>query len=325
LNFFRRRQLLATALILTTGLALAGCPSTSDNATSKETTDGSSGAAAGAKKGNPNPAKLVFGFVPSAEANKIADSAKPMADFIASELGIPVETFTSTDYVGMIEAMDSKKVDIGSLPPLAYVLAKDKNAAEVIIKTSRHGSLTYHAMFTARADSGITSLEQAKGKRMAFTDANSTSGYLFPVAYMKKKGMDPETYFAQTIFAGSHDNAIRSVYDKSVDIAATYDDARNKLEKDPTTKDVKNKVVIIGKTDEIPNDTISVRTGLDPALVAKINAALIKYAHTPEGKKTLMDVYEVDDLVEAKDSDYDNVREVAKAMDFQLSSLAKKK
>ena len=310
-----RRSLLPVAALALTSLALTGCPS------GNNTTPGGEANPTAPSK----PTKLVFGFVPSAEANKIADSAKPMADFIAKEVGIPVETFTSTDYAGMIEAMDSKKVDIGSLPPLAYVLAKDKSAAEVIIKTSRHGSLTYHAMFTTRATSGLKSIEEAKGKRMAFTDANSTSGYLFPVAYLKKKGLDPETFFAQTTFAGSHDNAIRAVYDGSVDVAATYEDARNKLEKDPTTKDVKSKVVIIGKTDEIPNDTISVRTGLDPGLVKKIKEALIKYAHTPEGKKTLNDVYEVDDLVEAKDGDYDSVREVAKAMDYQLDRLKKKK
>lgn len=314
MNLTRRRALLTTTALVLTGLSLSGCPS-----------GGTSGGESPKETAPSKPTKLVFGFVPSAEANKIADSAKPMADFISKEVGIPVETYTSTDYAGMIEAMDSKKVDIGSLPPLAYVLAKDKNAAEVIIKTSRHGSLTYHAMFTARATSGLKSIEEAKGKRMAFTDANSTSGYLFPVAYLKKKGLDPETFFAQTTFAGSHDNAIRAVYNGDVDVAATYDDARNKLEKDPTTKDVKTKVVIIGKTDEIPNDTISVRTGLDPELVKKIKEALIKYAHTEEGKKTLADVYEVDDLVEAKDGDYDSVREVAKTMDYQLTNLQKKK
>ena len=304
-----RRPLIFAAASVVTALALSGCPS---------------GDKKPADSAPATPTKLVFGFVPSAEANKIADSAKPMADFVSKEIGIPVETFTSTDYAGMIEALDSKKVDISSLPPLAYVLAKDKNAAEVIIKTSRHGSLTYHSMFTAKFGSGISKIEDAKGKRMAFTDANSTSGYLFPVAYLKKKGLDPETYFSQTTFAGSHDNAIRAVYNGDVDVAATYDDARNKLEKDPTTKDVKTKIVKIGQTDEIPNDTISVRSGLDPALVAKIKAALLKFKATPEGKKVLEDVYEVDDLVEAKDADYDSVRAVAKALDYKLTSLKKK-
>ncbi len=66
---------------------------------------------------------------------------------------------------------------------------------------------------------------------------------------------------------------------------------------------------MIGKTDEIPNDTFSVRKDLDPALAEKIKAALLKYAATPEGKKTLLDTYAIDGLVEAKDEDYEVVRQ----------------
>jgi phosphonate transport system substrate-binding protein len=92
----------------------------------------------------------------------------------------------------------------------------------------------------------------------------------------------------------------------------------------PPSKDVKTKVVKIGDAGEIPNDTISVRTGLDPGLVAKIKAALLKYAETPDGKKTLKQVYDVDGMVDAKDSDYDPVRVVARSMDVQLSAIDNK-
>ena len=268
---------------------------------------------------------LVLGFVPSTEADKIAEDAQPMADYLTKALGVPVTTFTSTQYSGLIEAMGSGKVDIGSLPPLGYVLAKDKGAADVLLKTIRHGHITYHSMFIARADSGIKSIEDAKGKRMAFVDPASTSGFLFPAEYLKKHNIDYKTFFSQYVFAGGHDSAVRAVYDKDLDVAAVYDDARDKLESQPTYKDVKQKVVKIGDAGEIPNDTLSVRTGLDPALVAKIKAALIAYAASPDGKKTLKSVYDVDGVVDAKDSDYDPVRDVARDMNVQLSAIDKPK
>lgn len=293
--------------------ALAGC---GDNAASN---GGGTGGNASAGSRGATPDKLIFGFVPSLEADKIAESAKPMADFIAKEIGIPVETYTSTNYTGLIEAMGSGKVDIGALAPFAYTLAADQNAARVLLKSSRHGAVTYHAIYLARADSGIKSIEQAKGKRMAWVDPASASGYLFPAAYLKAKGNDPDTFFASTTFAGGHDNAIRAVYNGDVDVCSVYDDARNKVEQ--ALPDVKKKVVVIGKTDEIPNDTFSVRPGLDPALVDKIKAALLKYAATPEGKQTLLDTYEIDGLAEAKDSDYEVVRQTAKAMGVDLKAL----
>ena len=314
-----RRTFLTLAAFFAAAVSL-----TASGCDTKPAGDGTTGASGGSDaKGDANPKKLVFGFVPSVEADKIAKDAQPMADFLTKELGMPVETFTSTEYAGLIEAMGSGKVDIGSLTPLGYVLAKNQNYADVILKTKRRGSLTYHGMFVARADSGIKTIEDAKNKRMAWVDPQSTSGYLFPAAYLKNKNLDPDTFFAQTTFAGSHDGAIRAVYNGDVDVASVYDDARNKVEAE--YPDVKTKVVSIGQTDEIPNDTISVRPTLDPALVEKIKAALLKYAETPDGKKTLLTVYEVDGMVEAKDADYDPVRVVAKKMDIQLKDLDKPK
>jgi phosphonate transport system substrate-binding protein len=279
-----------------------------------------------ADAGGGKPSKLILGFVPSVEADKIADTAKPMADFVSKEIGIPIETFTSTDYAGMVEAMGSKKVDIGSLSPFAYVLAKDQSAADVMLKTSRRGSYTYPWMFVARADSGIKKVSDAKGKKIAFVDASSTSGYLYPAYYLKQNGYEPDKFFSQTTFAGGHDTAVRAVYNGDVDVAAVYDDARTKVEK-AGIKDIKQKVVIIYNSkgaDEIPNDTISLRTGMDPELAGKIKAAFLKYAASPEGKKVLEEVYEVDNLAEAKDSDYDPVRAVAKDMGVNLQTIQKK-
>ncbi|GAB4454688.1 MAG: phosphate/phosphite/phosphonate ABC transporter substrate-binding protein [Armatimonadaceae bacterium] len=316
-----RRAFPALLLSLFVGglLFSAGCDGgTPDNGTGE---NGNTAKAAS----NARPEKLVFGFVPSAEAATIADSAKPMADFIAKEIGIPVETFTSTDYAGMVEAMGSGKVDIASFGPFSYVLANDQGAAEVILKTSRRGSFTYPWMFVARADSGIAKIEDAKGKKIAFVDPSSTSGYLYPAYYLKKQDLDPNDFFSQVIFAGSHDTAVRNVYQGTVDVAAVYDDVRDKLVK--TLPDVKDKVKVLyttrGTSGEIPNDAIAVRPGLSEELKTQIKQALLKYAEVEEGKKTLAEVYDVDALTEAKDEDYNPVRDVAKMMDVNLRMFEK--
>lgn len=318
MTFTRRAFVTLAALLLTSTLfSASGCNNTPSSGTVNDKDDLPTAASA-------RPEKLVFGFIPSTEADTIAEDAKPMAAFISKEIGIPVETMTTTDYVGLVEAMGSKKVDIGSLAPLIYVLAKDQGAAEVLLKTSRKKSLTYHSVFMVRADSGIKTMEQLKGKRVAFVDPSSASGYLFPAYHLKQKGIaDIDKFFSYVAYLGAHDKAVTAVYNGDVDAAAVYDTARNKVLK--TMPDVMEKVVVLEETQAIPNDTISVRTGLDPALVEQIKQALLKYASSEEGKKTLASVYEVDALVEAKDSDYDSVREVAKAMGVQLKDIGAKK
>lgn len=300
--------------------ALSGCNNSGETA---ENAPASPGSAPAPTAKSEMPTKLTMGFVPSVEADKIAEDAQPIADFLTKELGIPVTNYTSTDYVGLVEAMKSGRVDIGALPPLAYVLAKDKGAAEVILKASRKGKLTYRSMFIVKTDSGIKTLEDAKGKRIAFVEQASTSGYLFPVALLKKKGYEPEKYFSQVMMAGSHDRAAMAVYNGDVDIAAVYEDVRNNMEK--TTPDVKRKLTPIAYSDEIPNDTFSVRPGLPAELKEKIKVALLAFAKTPDGKKVLHAIDDTDDLTEVKDSDYDPVREVARSMDVKLDMFDKKK
>jgi phosphonate transport system substrate-binding protein len=264
--------------------------------------------------GPAHPDHLVLGFVPAQEADKISDSAKPLADFLSKELKIPVTSFTATTYIGLVEGVGSAKVDIGMLSSLAYVLAHEQYGAGVILRSIRHGSGTYHTMFIARADSGIKSLEDAKGKKIAFVDPASASGYLFPAAYLKSKGMDSEKYFRREFFAGGHDKAVMAVYNGDVDVAAVFDDAREKIDK-KTYPDVFQKVVKIGTTGEIPNDTVSVRKGLDPALVKQITDAFIKFAHSKVGKDTLKKLYGIEDLEPTTNADYEVVRQTARTME----------
>ncbi|MDX1934347.1 MAG: phosphate/phosphite/phosphonate ABC transporter substrate-binding protein [Capsulimonadales bacterium] len=326
---FTRRLFVVCAVSLLTSITAftAGCGETTPEAGNAS---GAPSAGASPATSGETPKELVLGFTPAAEATKVGDYAKPLAEHLGKELGIPVKTFTSTDYSGLVEAMGSGKVDIGAVPPLAYVLASDQQAAKVILKVQRKDkttgkpTLTYRAMFVAKAGSGIKKIEDAKGKRMAFVDPSSTSGYLFPAAYLKAKGYDPESFFSQLIYAGSHDRAVQSVYNGDVDVAACYDDVRDLLVKNGV-KDAKEKVVIVEYTGEIPNDTISVRANMDEALTNRIKSILIAYAKTEEGKKTLDNLYQAVDLVEAQDSDYDSVREVAKSMDVQLSMFSKDK
>jgi phosphonate transport system substrate-binding protein len=218
--------------------------------------------------------------------------------------------------------MGSGQVDIGALAPFAYVLAHSDNGARVLLKSSRKGALTYHAMFLARADSGIKSIEEAKGKRMAWVDAASASGYLFPAAYLKTKGMDPDTFFFRHDIRRQPRQRDTGRLQRRRGCVQRVRRRAQQGRKTAPRREAKGRP--IGKTDEIPNDTFSVRKDLDPALAEKIKAALLKYAATPEGKKTLLDTYEIDGMAEAKDEDYEVVRQTARAMDIDLEALDNK-
>lgn len=320
---WKRASVGLLAAVLT--VAVAGCGGAKETTKQNEPTAQAPAA--------PEIKKLVIGFVPSQDAAGIGDKVKPMSDFLTKELGIEVEAFVGTNFVAVVEGMGSNKVDIGFLNPLSYVMASNDYGASVILKSVRKGADTYRAQLTVRKDSGIPACDTAKdatckatfealkGKTMAFVDAASTSGYLFPASFMKGNGIDFKegAFFAKTPFLGSHDNAIKAVYNKEADASWTFEDARENLVKSGLA-DAKDVLIQAAFTTPIPNDTVSVRKGLPADLVAKIKAGLLKFAETDEGKKVLKDLYTIDGFKDGSDADYKVVKDMAANMGLDVKA-----
>jgi len=193
--------------------------------------------------------------------------------------------------------------------------------------TVRNGLHKYRGQFIARSDSDIKSLQDIQGKVIAYTDAASTSGYIYPSAILKQNGITPKDYF----FAGGHPQAILAVYSGRADVGCSYwspsdsagkpMDAREKLL--DTYPDVFEKVKIVGYTDWIPNDTVTFRKDLPPELQGLIVQTLYRYAQSPEGKKVLKTLYDIDGLEYATDEDYEIVRTTLKSMNMDPADLLK--
>jgi phosphonate transport system substrate-binding protein len=268
------------------------------------------------------PKELKVQFVPSQAAETLEAKAKPLEKLLGDRLGIPVKVSVSTNYNTIIEAMASKQVDVGFLPPTAYVLAHDKKAADVILQSQRYGVKedgsntdqlvdNYKSMIVVKKDSPINSLADLKGKKIAWQDVTSTAGYIYPAAEMKKAGVDPEKDVQGTTVKG-HDKGILSVLNGDVDAAAVFEDARNNVKKDKP--DVFEKTKVIYRTQGIPNDTVAVRSDMDKAWKDKIAQAFMDIAKDPEGLKIVKDIYTHVGYVKAEDKNFDIVREYQKAV-----------
>ena len=282
----------------------------------------------------PAQTKLIMAFVPSGEARTIIESGSRIAQLLEMATGYRFETFVATSFAGVIEAMGAGRADIGWLNTFSYVIAHQKYGVEVRLVTVRFGLPYYRAEIITQAASGITSLADLRGKNFAFVDPASTSGYLFPLAALKKAGYDPQKFFGQTVFAGSHNNVVLAVYQGRADAGSVYDDARGTVQK--TLLDVMEKVKVIWYSDPIPNDTVSFRRDLPEDVKARVEKALLRFAETPAGLDALKSLYEIEALadysllrtkykvqVPSLDSFYDPVRDVARYAGINLEELIK--
>ncbi len=277
------------------------------------------------------PDQLVFGFVPSREADVLVDSADELAAVLSEATGIPVEPFISQDYVGLVEAMASEQAHIGAFGPLALVRAIDRAGVEIILQSERRGTFTYHTQYMTNApekycddepqadDNGMLwcngTLEAAEGPvggdaiaridgPIAFVDPSSASGYLIPALQLIEQGHDLSEL--TTTFAGGHDNSVSAVYHGDVEVGLSFDDARGIVTGE--LPDVGERVVVFAFSEEIPNDGMAVVGTLPDELKQLIQQALLDYAATEAGQEVLFELYEIEGLAPATADQYDVMR-----------------
>lgn len=267
--------------------------------------------------------EVVMGFNPAENADVVETNSKLFSKYYQERTGLKVKTFIATDYTALIEALRSGQIDFAWLPPFSYIKAEEMAGAEVLLKAVRKGQAVYYSAIITRSDKKINSIEDLKGKNVAWVDPSSVSGHIFPKAnLMKKKGLDPDKFFGKQVFSGAHDALVLAVLNGTVDAGATFcngpkgeDGAWNQF---LTAADAK-KVRVLFVTDPITGDTMATSKKFirdNKPIVDKTVAMLKDMSNTEEGKKILKALYRIDAMVPATSKEYDAVREAAKTLNI---------
>lgn len=300
-----RKKLLPAAAAIATLAMLAGC---APSGNSDNTEDDS---------------PLTLQFVPTRTEENMEAAAQPLAALLTEQLGREVKVTIATDYTTIIEAMASKKIDIGIMPPATYVMAHDQGAADAILAAKLPATITetaekdptnlvdgFRGEILVRTDSGINSIQDLKGKTIAVQSPASASGYIFPVVELADAGLDIHSDLTLRNIAGI-DSAIIAVINGEVDAAFSFEGGRVLLKKE--YPNVINEVKVLYLTEAwIPNDTIAVNTSISDDLREKIRQAFLAIAADPAGLEIVSGLYSHLGYTEVNDSNYDIVRDYTK-------------
>lgn len=279
----------------------------------------------GAVGSEKNPIKIYF--VPSVDAKVIEEGSKVFKTWLEANTPYKYEISIPQSFIAVVEAFGSKRADVASINTFGYILANDKYQAEAKLTVLRHGLATYQSQFITKVDSPIKTLKDFEGKKIAFVDPASTTGFLLPKKVLNDKGIKP----SQEIFAMKHDSVISMIYQGQADGGATFysppsggeiQDARRLVK--TQYPDVEKKIRIVELSEHIPNDPIVFRKDLPEDVKKTIVEAFLKFVQTPEGKETFEKVYGVTDLKAATDADYDSVRAMLKALGKKADEMVKK-
>jgi phosphonate transport system substrate-binding protein len=146
---------------------------------------------------------------------------------VEAQLGVPTKLFTPADYDGVIQGLLGGTLDFAWLGASAYAktyLTNPEAVDVMLTKQNLDGTTGYYSIGFARVDSGITSMEDAKGKVFAFADPNSTSGYLVPGAELTETYGKLEDYFSEVKMSGGHEQSIVGVANGDFDAGVAWAD-----------------------------------------------------------------------------------------------------
>jgi phosphonate transport system substrate-binding protein len=200
-------------------------------------------------------------------------------------LGVPVKLFTPADYDGVIQGLLGGTLDYAWLGASSYakIYLTDPEAVQVMLtKQNLDGSTGYYSIGFTRADTGITSIDDAKGKVFAFADPNSTSGFLVPGAELTAKYGTLEEYFSEVKMSGGHEQTIVGVANGDFDAGVSWADGLGNWEDgynsgafrkaaDAGLVDMAN-LVEIWRSELIPEGPMVVRAALPQDVKDKVTA-----------------------------------------------------
>lgn len=247
--------------------------------------------------------EITFAAIPAENGSGVVERYTPFVNYLSKELGIKVTLRVANDYAAVIEGQRAGNIHIGYYGPASFARARVTGVKTdaFVIDVNSDGSKGYYSVFYVLAKSPYQKLEDLKGKNLGLVDPNSTSGNNMPRFKMSQMGIDPDTYFSQVIFTGSHENAVLALAQGTVDVAANWwnngDDSnltrmltKNMVKSADGTPLKKEDFRIIGKSDMIINSPYAYLSDLPTDMKAAIKQAFLDAAKKdPEAFAKLSD------------------------------------
>ncbi|MEO6410295.1 MAG: putative selenate ABC transporter substrate-binding protein [Burkholderiaceae bacterium] len=224
--------------------------------------------------------------IPDESPTELARKFAPLGKYLESRLGMKVEWTPVTDYAAAVEALVNRKIDLAWFGGFTFVQASVRSGGKVIPLVQREEDASFKSVFITSKGSGITRLEDLKGKTLSFGSQSSTSGHLMPRSFLLAAKIDPDRDLKRVSFSGAHDATIAAVASGKVDAGALNISVWNKFLEDKKVDPAE--VVVFYTTPSYYDYNWSVHADTPAALREKIAKAFTDLnASTPEGAELL--------------------------------------
>ncbi len=172
---------------------------------------------------------LRFGVVSSTPGAE--DALDAVSAALGERLGRTVVPRFVASFGELASQLAARHIDVAWAPPIAAVQLELVGRAAILAGVWRGDGSVYSSALYVLASSKIQTLDDLRGKRIAWVDRTSAAGYVFPKLELEARGHPPDRIFSEQRFEGTHEAVARAVFDGTVDVGATH------VAADPATRE----------------------------------------------------------------------------------------
>jgi phosphonate transport system substrate-binding protein len=239
---------------------------------------------------------ISLGFVSKRSQAEVEPQFREFVDYVARKLSsdsaVEGKVVVTTSPLQLAKLMEEKKVDFYTDSPYPTYLINKQGTAQLLLRRWRGGMAEYRGILFTKKDSGVTRLEELRGKIIAFEDPGSTSAYFLPKVFLLRKGFQlVEKPRAEAkvspreigyIFTNSTNKIVDLALSGKVAAGAFSSDDYGRLD-----EKTKAQISILVETEPFPRNLVSIRKDLDLALAKRLKEILLAMDQDEEGRKIL--------------------------------------
>jgi len=170
--------------------------------------------------------KVIVALKPDKDPDRMLAERQALAEVLGREFGKPVEVIVPTSAAVITEGLKNGTIDLAHVSATETVTIRDAGAGDVLLAGERDGVPSYKSYWVSLAEKSYNSVEDLRGKAIAFSSRTSTSGYLIPMVDLLDRGLingaDAEEFFGKgnVVFGAGYVSAVERVLRREVEAAA---------------------------------------------------------------------------------------------------------
>lgn len=223
-----------------------------------------------------DPSTLIFAYTPVEDPAVYAEVWRPFLEHMEAVTGRNVQFFPVQSNAAQLEAMRAGRLHVAGFNtgsnPIAVACAGFRPFA---IMAAADGSFGYEMEIITYPGSGISAIEDLKGRNLAFTSETSNSGFKAPSALLESEFNLVAGRDFTPAFSGAHDNSILGVANRDYDAAAIANSVKQRMIDRGVVSEDQLEVIYTSQT--FPTTGYGVVYNLHPDLQEKVKEAFFTF------------------------------------------------